>query len=149
MKFDTGDAGPIRVQHLEGWTLLRLRTTLDAAASDALHTALEAETGPVVVDLAAHTAADDTERQRLADDVRALATPERDVLVVSTHEPERHALRALGVAAYESLDAAVDDSDAPFTRQEERHGGALPPATADSTTVSAEDLLGGGGTRRA
>ena len=148
MKFDTGDAGPIRIQHLEGWTLLRLRTTLDAPASDALHDALEAATGPVVVDLAAHTA-DDAERQRLADDVSALATPERDVLVVSTHEPERHALRALGVAAYESLDAAVNDSDAPFTRQEDRHDSALPPSTADTTTVSAEDLLGGGDTRRA
>ena len=148
MKFDTGDAGPIRIQHLEGWTLLRLRTTLDAPASDALHDALEAATGPVVVDLAAHTA-DDAERQRLADDVSALATPERDVLVVSTHEPERHALRALGVAAYESLDAAVNDSDAPFTRQEDRHSSALPPSTADTTTVSAEDLLGGGDTRRA
>ena len=148
MKFDTGDAGPIRIQHLEGWTLLRLRTTLDAPASGALHDALEAATGPVVVDLAAHTA-DDAERQRLADDVSALATPERDVLVVSTHEPERHALRALGVAAYESLDAAVNDSDAPFIRQEDRHGSALPPSTADTTTVSAEDMLGGGDTRRA
>ena len=149
MTFDTGDAGPIRIQHLEGWTLLRLRTTLDAAASEALHSALEAETGPIVVDLAAHTAADDVERQRLADTVAALATPERDVLVVSTHEPERHALRALGVAAYESLDAAVNDSDAPFTRQEDRHSSALPPSTADTTTVSAEDMLGGGDTRRA
>ena len=140
MKFDTGDTGPIRVQHLEGWTLLRLRTALDPTASDALHAALEATTGPIVVDLAAHTA---------ADAVAALATPERAVLVVSTHEPERHALRALGVAAYESLDSAVDDSDAPFTRQEDRHGSALPPSTSDTTTVSAEDLLGGPDTRRA
>jgi hypothetical protein len=148
MKFDTGDAGPIRIQHLEGWTLLRLRTTLDAATSDALQSALDSATGPVVVDLASHTS-DDPERQRLADAVAVLATPERDVLVVSTNEPERHALRALGVAAYESLDAAVDDSDAPFTRQEDRHDSALPPSTADTTTVSAEDLLGGGDTRRA
>jgi len=148
MKFDTGDTGPIRVQHLEGWTLLRLRTALDTTASDALHAALEATTGPIVIDLAAHTAAD-AERQRLADAVAALATPERAVLVVSTHEPERHALRALGVAAYESLDSAVDDSDAPFTRQEDRHGSALPPSTSDTTTVSAEDLLGGPDTRRA
>ena len=149
MNFDTAAAGPIRVQHLEGWTMLRLRAEFDPTASDALHAALAAATGPVVIDLGAHTAGD-AERARLADAVLALATLERAVVVVSAHDPEREALRALGVAGvYESLDAAVGDSDAAYTRQEDRHGSALPLATSDTTTVSAEDLLGDSGDRRA
>ena len=138
-----GDAGHT-VVHLEGWTVLRVRRDLDAAAAGLLVEAVAGEDATrIAVDLERHTIGDGL--LALLDAVLARRSLGATVVVVASADDQREALREAGAGeVFESLDEALHVEAPAIVVQQDHVAAALPPSQGDVTVVTANDLLGPG-----
>ena len=141
---DLGGTSPFVVDHLEGWTLVRVRRGVGADALGPVLDAVRADSSPqVALDLKGHDLVDAA--PALADLVREKTTAGTAIVVVASDGPLREALREAGVAeVHESLDQALAVEAPAIAFQHDHVAAPLPPSQADVTVVTATDLLGPG-----
>jgi hypothetical protein len=139
---------PFAVLHLEGWTVVRVKADLDAAASQALLDEVARDLVPgamLALDLGHHPVDADL-ASRLHDALGLLPDGER-VVVVEPDAERRGVLRAAGIAdVHESLDAALGVADPSIRRVEDSRDAPLAIAQGDASLLATEDFEEG--TRR-
>ena len=141
---DLGGHAPFVVDHLEGWTLVRVRRDVGTGALAPVLDLLRADPSrQVALDLKGHDLLEAA--PAVAELVREKAAGGAVVVVVASDQPLREALRDAGVAeVHESLDQALAVDAPAIVFQHDRVAAPLPPSQADVTVVTATDLLGPG-----